>query len=386
MLHLRKDCILFLYFVRLILAENSHYETEARLHQELLREYNKNVLPVQHNESATIVSVKLTYFFQNLKEFDDKTGHLSICGSFAFSWEDKNLVWNSTENDDIQMIHLRKNTIWTPTLTLMNPYYGYQEVGLDQVDALVYVYRKGLIFFSTISVLDSTCQADVTYFPFDNQVCQLKMSSWYYTDSELKFEFDSEGDVNHEYAVEHGLWDVQNLRLETLNYSQISLTVTFNRKPSFYVYNIILPINFICFLNIFVFRLPAVSGERTGFSVTMLLSIAVFLTIVSDRLPESSNLSILGLILMLEFCMSGIILVLVIFGLRCYHTDSKENVPVCIQQIIRLCSRRKKHFEIDDVVDWIRVSKLFDKVCFWMFMCIYVTVTLCYVIIYCKIF
>jgi hypothetical protein len=42
-------------------------------------------------------------------------------------------------------------------------------------------------------------------------------------------------------------------------------------------------------LNVFVFLLPADSGERVGYAITMLLAIAVFLTISSDSLPAMSN-------------------------------------------------------------------------------------------------
>lgn len=385
MLRLRTGYIFYLFFVRLIFSQTTRYETEDKLHQDLLTKYNKNVLPVQQTNGTTPVVVNMIYYFLGMKDFDDKSGHFSICGSFVFNWIDNNLRWNSTEYEGIQMIHMRKNTIWTPTLVIMNPYNEFQEVGQHQSDSLVYVNSNGGISTNNGAVLDATCQADVTYFPFDEQVCQLTMSSWYYTDSELKFDFGG-GKVNQRFAVENGLWDITNLRLETLNYSRISLTVNFKRKPLFYVFNIILPIHSICFLNILVFRLPAESGERTGFSATMLLALAVFLTIVSDRLPESSNLSILGIFLMLEFCMSGLILVLVMLGLRCYHKDTKEAVPDVVQRIITCCSKRKNQIlekEKDYAVDWISVSKVFDVVCFWMFISIFVLSSMCFLIIYC---
>ena len=132
-----------------------------------------------------------------------------------------------------------------------------------------------------------------------------------------------------------------------------------------------------------MFLLPSDSGERIGFSVTMLLLLAVFLTIVSDRLPELSNPSILGLILLLQLCMSGLILVFVIFGLRCYHKDNEKPVPVWIQRTIKCCSKRRK---LDRVVDWITVSQMFDTFCFGLFIIMYVACVLGYLITYCKLF
>ena len=364
---------------------NIDRKSEKKLHQDLFKNYNRNVRPMESKENAT--SVLLRYNFHSLKEFDDITGHISIAGDFVLAWMDMDLSWNCSDYSGTHLIHLRKNTIWTPTLTLNNPFYEIEQVGNGRPNELVSVRSNGSIYYNPGAVLDAVCHADVTYFPFDSQVCTFKMSAWYYELHELTFEVYNGGIVHYKMGIrsktENSMWDVQDIILKR-RHSKVHIFVTLTRKPLFYVYNIILPINFICLLNIFVFLLPSDSGERVGFSVTMLLSLAVFLTIVSDRLPESSNPSILGLILLLEFSMSGLILVFVIIGLRCYHRDTNTTVPVWIQRIIKCCSKRRNIHQFDRVIDWITVSKLFDFVCFWLFIIMYVAGVLGYVITYCK--
>ena len=361
--------------------KTTYRKYEKQLHRNLLQDYNINARPMQNT------SVSVAYYFLGLKEFDDRNGHISISGSFWFLWMDQDLTWNSSEYNGIDLIHLQKDKIWTPTFTLYNPYYEIEEVGHNHPKELVSVYNSGHVNHSPGSVLDAVCQADVTYFPFDNQICHFNMTGWYYGIHELYFELENNGNVdiqNFHYA-KNSMWDVQDINLsKSKELHTIYITIEINRKPLLYLVNIILPINFICLLNIFVFLLPSDSGERVGFSVTMLLSLAVFLTIVSDRLPESSNYSILGLILLLEFSMSGLILVSVILGLRCYHTDAKQPIPVCIKCLT--CCLKRNLNETDYVVDWIDVSKWFDTrpMCFWLFMFIYVACILCYVLTYCK--
>ena len=89
-----------------------------------------------------------------------------------------------------------------------------------------------------------------------------------------------------------------------------------------------LPILFLCILNVLVFFLPLESGERVSYAITVLLSIAVFMTIVSDTLPKTSEpLPLISYLLMISLIISSIIAVITIFNLRLFHKKSDTVVP-----------------------------------------------------------
>ena len=46
--------------------------------------------------------------------------------------------------------------------------------------ALAMVQHDGHVFWPPIVKLRSTCKIDITYFPFDDQTCSLKLGSWAY--------------------------------------------------------------------------------------------------------------------------------------------------------------------------------------------------------------
>ena len=46
--------------------------------------------------------------------------------------------------------------------------------------ALAMVSHDGNVFWPPIVKFYSTCQIDITYFPFDDQVCTMKLGSWAY--------------------------------------------------------------------------------------------------------------------------------------------------------------------------------------------------------------
>ena len=53
--------------------------------------------------------------------------------------------------------------------------------------------------------------------------------------------------------------------------------------------NMVLPVIILAVLGAFVFVLPVESGEKIGFALTILLSMSVVMTIVSDNIPPIST-------------------------------------------------------------------------------------------------
>ena len=72
-----------------------------------------------------------------------------------------------------------------------------------------------------------------------------------------------------------------------------------------------------------VFFIPHDSGERMGFGVTILLSITVYLLVISEALPEKSDdKSMLGICFITEFYMLCAALVLSLLTMNLFRMDS----------------------------------------------------------------
>ena len=63
----------------------------------------------------------------------------------------------------------------------------------------------------------------------------------------------------------------------------------FHRRSLFYILNLIFPIAIITLLAIATFILPDESGERLSVSVTLMLATTVFMLLVAEKIPESSE-------------------------------------------------------------------------------------------------
>ena len=86
-------------------------------------------------------------------------------------------------------------------------------------------------------------------------------------------------------------------------FSSITYHIILSRYSQFYVIYVILPLIALAFLFLVVFHMPPNNAERMGFGVTILLSITVYLLVLSNTLPEKSD----------DVPMIGIIFVVVLY-------------------------------------------------------------------------
>jgi len=74
------------------------------------------------------------------------------------------------------------------------------------------------------------------------------------------------------------------------------------RKPLFYVFNMILPCLLITLVALLGFYIPSDSGEKVTMGITTLLSMTVFLMLVAENMPATSDvLPLVGRLCQLTF-------------------------------------------------------------------------------------
>ena len=118
------------------------------------------------------------------------------------------------------------------------------------------------------------------------------MSSWSLETTKLMFHKTSSS-VNTDDFIENQQWELVTTDVTittwTGDYAVVNFTLTLNRKPDFYIVNIVLPTMLLSGLTLLVFLMPAEAKEKTVLVATMLLSLAVFATVVADEVPKTST-------------------------------------------------------------------------------------------------
>ncbi|XP_060591975.1 acetylcholine receptor subunit delta-like [Ruditapes philippinarum] len=281
--------------------------------------YNKKVRPLK--DQTTAIEIRVDYFLNSVIDFDEQEESLKISGFLSCAWVDEYLKWDNASFSNIYELFIPQDDIWKPDISLRNTFKSFTGLGASYLN--VYVTSNGVVEWNPYQVLESTCSVDITFFPFDTQICELKFTAWSYTQSHVDLDVGSKGVQLEEY-VENSEWElVQTSARETnTDEAAVFFTLKLKRRPNFYVLNIIVPVIFLSLLDIFVFVLPVSSGERASYAITVFLSMAVFLTIIAAALPQNSETtSLLSVYLMLMISLSTFIVILSIAELRLATRD-----------------------------------------------------------------
>ena len=273
--------------------------------------------------------------FNNIDQID---GSINMNIWLRYNWN-SDIYWNPSDYNNISSINLNTNPdsnqfIWTPDIYL----YNTAEKPMSELDyTKANVYSDGSIFWSRPGLIKSTCVFNLTYFPYDQQTCKLKFGSWVYDESDIYLNVLSNNSIDLSNYQEHEEWTLIDYYTQknSIKYSccenyyhDIEFYYTIRRKPNYYVLNIILPTFATATLIILTLLVPWNSGERISFAVTVLLSIIVFLLIVSENLPKTDSKPLLSLMIigLIYFSLVGVMFTVIISHIHyCIKNKTIQN-------------------------------------------------------------
>ncbi|XP_052257680.1 neuronal acetylcholine receptor subunit alpha-3-like isoform X1 [Dreissena polymorpha] len=258
-------------------------------------------------------------------------------------WTDSRLIWNSTYGN-IRFMFSTETYVWTPKIAIENSVNDL-EVFSDE-NSLIRLISTGKALWTPGGVFETSCDADVTYYPLDTQECSITLTTWAYTSNEITLGFLNNSFMLDNYQ-ENGEWELigtsssrdsaQRSKEESYSYDRLKFTLKLKRRPLYHILNTIFPVIIMSCLIVFVFKLPPESGERVGMSLTVLLAYAVYLTLIADNIPRTStSASILSSYLTIILMLSTLSVVFTIVVLDIYfnHADD-ETPPSWLQNLTR---------------------------------------------------
>ncbi|XP_061168933.1 neuronal acetylcholine receptor subunit alpha-2-like [Saccostrea echinata] len=204
------------------------------------------------------------------------------------------------------------------------------------------IMSTGHITWNPAGIYLVACSCDITYYPLDEQTCTIKVNTWGYTSNEISLEFDNPA-VDMSFYSENGEWLLTDAAGENTKeisrvgqtFSSHTFCITLKRRPMFHALNTMVPVVLMAFLISMVFKLPVDSGEKIGYSLTVLLAYAVYLTLISDNIPSTSvSVCYLTVYLVIVLALGVLSVAFVILVIGTYHKGD-ETVPACLARIGR---------------------------------------------------
>ncbi|XP_046881366.1 neuronal acetylcholine receptor subunit alpha-4-like [Hypomesus transpacificus] len=280
-------------------------------------------------------------------------------------WYDYKLRWNPREYENVTSIRIPSQIIWRPDIVLYNNADGdFAVTHLTKA----HLYHDGWIKWTPPAIYKSSCSMDVTFFPFDQQNCTMKFGSWTYDRAKIDL-VSMASDVDQQDYWESGEWvlvsavgnyNVKKYECCAETYSDITYSFLIRRLPLFYTINLIVPCLLISFLTVLVFYLPSDCGEKVTLCISVLLSLTVFLLLITEIIPSTSLvIPLIGEYLLFTMIFVTLSIMITIFVLNVHHRSRRthtmprwvgtvflELVPrfLCIQRPVR--NDRKRQGEV----------------------------------------
>ena len=258
--------------------------------EHLMNEFNDEI---NNNTNADAIHVRVFLIPVEVLSIDPETQILEISSYVTLLWNELGLAWDPAEYNNITMIEFPVSDIWFPKLSVVNavkdnnlipPQFSYLSINFN-----------GYIILSLAVNIKTSCQLDLTIFPFDEQQCDII----FHTNSMLRINLiphlaDSQSILRSFTAG--GEWELKNLfntlEVHQLSYYRTKVTVIqsrliLKRKISYYLFNVLGPMILFTLMNCLVFIIPPESGEKVSFLVSIFISNAVFTEFLSGVMPRS---------------------------------------------------------------------------------------------------
>ncbi|XP_018363651.1 PREDICTED: neuronal acetylcholine receptor subunit alpha-7-like [Trachymyrmex cornetzi] len=266
---------------------------EKRLLNDLLDSYNVLERPVGNESEALVLNFGLT--LMQIIDVDEKNQLLITNLWLKLEWNDVNMRWNVSDYGGVRDLRIPPSRLWKPDVLM----YNSADEGFDGTyPTNVVVKNNGTCMYVPPGIFKSTCKIDITWFPFDDQRCEMKFGSWTYDGSQLDLQLQDESGGDISSFITNGEWHllgVPGKRNEIYYnccpepYVDITFVVIIRRRTLYYFFNLIVPCVLIASMAVLGFTLPPDSGEKLSLGVTILLSLTVFLNMVAETMPATSD-------------------------------------------------------------------------------------------------
>lgn len=118
-------------------------------------------------------------------------------------------------------------------------------------------------------------------------------------------------------------------------YTDITYSLYIRRLPLFYTINMIIPCLLISFLTVLVFYLPSDCGEKVTLCISVLLSLTVFLLVITETIPSTSLvIPLIGEYLLFTMIFVTLSIVITVFVLNVhYRTPKTHTMPYWVRKV-----------------------------------------------------
>ncbi|XP_023726354.1 neuronal acetylcholine receptor subunit beta-3 isoform X2 [Cryptotermes secundus] len=145
-----------------------------RLKEDILRDYDTSVRPVLHHSSQTVVYVSM--FLRSIN-FEPYISSIGIHCWMIWEWTDEHLQWNPSDYGGLDNLHVDSYEIWVPEVSEFDSNTVW-DVELKMPSGRCELESTGKVSCVPSTVYFTLCNPDLTYWPYDQVNCSLRLGAW----------------------------------------------------------------------------------------------------------------------------------------------------------------------------------------------------------------
>ncbi|CAB1330527.1 unnamed protein product [Coregonus sp. 'balchen'] len=267
----------------------THAHAEDKLFKRLFIGYNKWSRPVRNITDVVIVKFGLS--IAQLIDVDEKNQMMTTNVWLKQEWSDYKLRWRPSDYDNVTSIRVPSELIWLPDIVLYNNADG--EFAVTHMTK-AHLFHSGDVRWVPPAIYKSSCSID---------------DYW----------------ESGEWAIVNAVGTYNTKKYDCCHeiYPDITYYFMIRRLPLFYTVNLIIPCLLISCLTVLVFYLPSDCGEKITLCISVLLSLTVFLLLITEIIPSTSLvIPLIGEYLLFTMIFVTLSIVITVFVLNVHHRSS----------------------------------------------------------------
>ena len=312
-----------------------------RLRDDIFTDYDKDFLPLLNFDNSAQVTIDASVI--TLNDFNDISGEVSMTTVLNFQWTEQRIKWHPRDYNGMNHLFVPFTDLWRPHVVVQNAAGKVEDLGKDSI--VLRLGHDGTVKWVFGQVLRFTCSVNVKYYPFDTQTCFLSITSWAFSNTDVKLSAKSSV-LNTDFYSDNSQWILVPLNTSMPYDGGIKTLIQYafqlKRRSQFFVIYIFCPIILLSILNYLVFAMPISTGERMGVAITSYLSYAVYMGIINEHVPENSDsIPIVFIYLLLLLCHSSLVMILAVISARIHEKDG--HVFKWVQLIVKTLKFQNCH-------------------------------------------
>ncbi|XP_022244170.1 glycine receptor subunit alpha-1-like [Limulus polyphemus] len=273
-----------------IIKKSLYDDTDLRVLDSLLINYDRRVTPTHHLDIPTSVQCEVS--LRSFGAVNPETMDYEVDLYLRQTWRDERLFNpNLTRPLDLNDPGLVKR-VWRPDVYFPNAKHGeFQYVTVPNV--LVRIYPDGQIFYMLRLKLTFSCMMELERYPLDSQICTIELASFSKTTREVELQWKNDNAVDMYKGLKQAQFELQEIRLTRCKesfqigeYSCLRAELDLKRSIGHHLVQSYLPTTLIVVISWVSFWL-----DVDAIPARITLGVTTLLTISSESSDHQANLA-----------------------------------------------------------------------------------------------